>query len=165
MMPLGTSATPCEQPAPARSAYSVRPMKVTSATPLTRLPSATLVWLDGRLSAITVRTPVRLTFEMWAVRPLVYGPTGATTCVHWPTVVVAPPRPPSATYRLPSGPKVRPRGLSKPLAKTVKALGVDVCFVCSATALALKPVRGTVVDESHAAANGSTAAAAQQIRR
>src|SRR2546423_13185007 len=161
MMPLGTSATPCEQPAPARSAYSVRPTKVTSATPLTRLPSATLVWLEGRWSTITVRRPVRLTFEMWAVRPLVYGPTGATTCVHWPTVVVAPPRPPSATYRLPSGPKVRPRGLSKPVAKTVKPLGSGVCLVCSTAAVALKSERGTLVDDSHAAASSSSAAAQQ----
>src|SRR6185437_11658636 len=39
-------------------------------------------------------------------------------CVHCPTVESAPPRPPSATYRLPSGPNASPRGLLKPVAKT-----------------------------------------------
>src|SRR5712664_515729 len=56
---------------------------------------------------------------MRAVRPPEYGPTGATTWVHLPTDDVSPPVPPSATYRNPSGPKVSPRGLFRPVAKTL----------------------------------------------
>ena len=49
--PLGIPGTPCEQPAPASRAYMRWPMKATLETPLTRLPSAGLVWLEG--SALT----------------------------------------------------------------------------------------------------------------
>src|SRR5262245_24852591 len=41
------------------------------------------------------------------------------TCAHCAGVVnVEPPRPPSATYSLPSGPNFNPRGLLRPVAKT-----------------------------------------------
>jgi len=33
------------------------------------------------------------------------APTGPGICWHWPTVELPPPVPPSATYKLPSGPK------------------------------------------------------------
>ena len=57
--------------------------------------------------------------EIRAVNPPVYGPTGLGTCGQSAGVVLPlPPVPPSATYRLPSGPKVSPRGLFSPLAKT-----------------------------------------------
>src|SRR5262245_46394107 len=62
---------------------------------------------------------VGLTREMREVKPPLYGPTGGSTWVHCESVVMAvPPLPPSATYRLPSGPNVSPRGLLKPVAKT-----------------------------------------------
>src|SRR5262249_46480475 len=53
-MVLSVSASPCEQPAPASNPYSVSPTNFTSETPLTRLPSNGLVWLDGRPSATVV---------------------------------------------------------------------------------------------------------------
>src|SRR6267143_2047970 len=93
-------------------------MNFTSATPLTRPPKAIESWSEGSLSATVERTPSELIFEMRAVRPPEYGPTGATTWVHLPTDDVSPPVPPSATYRNPSGPKVSPRGLFRPVAKT-----------------------------------------------
>ena len=57
MTPLGTSGTPCEQPAPASSAYSWWPMNATLETPLTRLPMAALVWLEGSPITTVVTTP------------------------------------------------------------------------------------------------------------
>jgi len=36
-----------------------------------------------------------------------------------PTVEVVPPIPPSATYKFPSGPNFNPRGLFRPVAKTL----------------------------------------------
>src|SRR5689334_17665799 len=53
------------------------------------------------------------------VGPPVYGPTGAGTCSHLPTVAVVPRTPLSPTYKAPSGPNARPRGLSSPVAKTL----------------------------------------------
>ena len=54
-------------------------MNSTSATPLIRLPSAGLVWLDGRPSATVERFPWRSIFEIRAVKSPLYGPTGSTT--------------------------------------------------------------------------------------
>jgi hypothetical protein len=88
------------------------------------LPSAGLVWLDGSPRTTTERTPAGVTFE---IRPPstglfvlpVYGAAAPDTCRHLPTVECDPPRPPSATYRSPRGPNVSPRGLLKPVAKTL----------------------------------------------
>ena len=55
--PFGTSATPCEQPAPASSAYIWLPTNATSETPLTRLPDVAAVMLEGSPLANVVRTP------------------------------------------------------------------------------------------------------------
>src|SRR5580700_2769705 len=96
-------------------------MNATSATPLTRLPNAALVWLEGRLSATVVTTPWASTLEIRAVKPPVYGPGpagGPAACLQNPTVERVPPAPPSATYRFPSGPNFNPRGLFNPVAKT-----------------------------------------------
>src|ERR1051326_6096763 len=116
--PFGTDGTPCEQPAPTSNAYISLPTKATSATPETRLPSAALVWLEGKLSATVVLTPWALIFE---ILPLVtlprYGPA-PWACSHNPTVETVPPKPPSATYKFPSGPNFNPRGLFKCSAKT-----------------------------------------------
>jgi hypothetical protein len=66
-----------------------------------------------------VRTPCGSIFEMRDVKPPLYGPT-SDTWVHSADVVVRlPPRPPSATYRSPSGPNASPRGLFNPDANTV----------------------------------------------
>src|SRR5436190_596277 len=83
------------------------------------LPTAGLVWLEGRPVTTVVTTPSGLTFE---IRPPstgsfvlpVYGAAPPLACGHTPTVEFVPPRPPSATYRFPSGPNVRPLGLLKP---------------------------------------------------
>src|SRR6267154_5656025 len=101
--PLSVPARPCEQPAPAKIAYSVLPTKATSATPLTKLPWLAIVWLEGKLSTTVVTFPSAPIFEIRPVNPPVYGPTSGTW-VHSPTVDSVPPVPPSATYRLPSGP-------------------------------------------------------------
>src|SRR4029453_12232147 len=96
-------------------------MKATSATPLTRLPSTALVWLDGRLSTKVVRLPSLSILEIRepVVRPE-YGPTGGLTTQSGSSGGgLAPPTPPSATYRLPSGPNLSPRGLLSPSAKTL----------------------------------------------
>lgn len=78
-------------------------MNATLETPLTRLPRAALVWLDGRASTTVVTTPPGLTFEIRPpsteslVLPL-YGAAAPAACGHesraeeW-----EPPRPPSAT--------------------------------------------------------------------
>src|SRR6478672_9179748 len=126
--PFGTSATPCEQPAPASSAYIWLPTNATSETPLTRLPDASAVMLEGSPLASVDRTPAGVTIE---IRPPltgsfvlpVYGPIGGSTCAHWPTVESVPPRPPSATYRFPSPPHSSPRGLLNPVAKTETVVG------------------------------------------
>ncbi len=76
---LTVPARPCEQPAAASRPYRVPPMNFTSETPLTRLPEAALVWLDGRPSTTVLRTPAGLTLEIRAVKPPLYGPTGAGT--------------------------------------------------------------------------------------
>src|SRR5450755_4228064 len=101
-------------------------MNATSATPLIRLPEPALVWLDGRLSMTVTRLPRRSTCEMRAPTGLpVYGPTSGTTCAQSAAVVAkGPPVPPSATYKLLSGPNLSPRGLLNPVAKTV-TLGVE----------------------------------------
>src|SRR5262245_1108058 len=126
--PFGTAATPCEQPAPASTAYIWLPTKATSATPLISGPTPGAVWLEGSPLAKVVRTPAGDTFEMRPpltgsfVLP-VYGPIGGSTWSHWPTVESVPPRPPSATYRFPSGPHSSPRGLLNPVANTDIAAG------------------------------------------
>src|ERR1700724_598455 len=95
-------------------------MNAKSATPLTRLPNAGLVWLEGKWSATVVTTPLGDTFEIRAVKSPVYGPGpagGPAACWQSPTVEREPPAPPSATYRFPSGPNFSPRGVLKPVAK------------------------------------------------
>src|ERR1700682_3698389 len=67
--PLRVLASPWEQPAPAKSAYSVLPMNATSATPLTRLPWFAGVWSEGRLSATVVTVLSGAIFEIRAVNP------------------------------------------------------------------------------------------------
>src|SRR6185437_1233484 len=97
----------------------------------TRLPSAGLVWLDGSPRTTVDRTPAGVTLE---IRPPstglfvlpVYGAAPPDACLHLPTVEWDPPRPPSATYRSPLGPNTRPRGLLKPVAKTL------MCVACVA---------------------------------
>ena len=77
-IPLSTSAWPCEQPAPASSAYSVWLMNAISATPLRKLRAGP-VWSDGSPAATTVRVPSGANRRMSAVNPPVYGPmTGIT---------------------------------------------------------------------------------------
>ena len=97
-------------------------MKATLETPLTRFPEAGLVWLEGSAFTTVVTASARLIFEMRPpltgslVLP-VQGAAAPAACGHKPTVEWVPPRPPSATYRFPSGPKVSPRGLLSPVAK------------------------------------------------
>ena len=70
------------------------------ADPTTRLPSAGLVWLEGRWSATVVTTPWASTLEIRAVKSPVYGPGpagGPAACWQTPTVDREPPAPPSAT--------------------------------------------------------------------
>src|SRR5713226_6169733 len=117
---LNVPATPWEQPAPASMPYRLFPMNARSATPLISLPIAALVWDDGSPVTIRATLPEVLSiFEMLDVKPPLYGPTGGMTWVQEPTVEVLPPRPPSARYRLPSGPNVSPLGLLRPRANTV----------------------------------------------
>src|SRR6266567_3950914 len=111
---LSVPASPCEQPAPAKIAYSVLPINATSATPLTKLPVAGEVWLEGKLSATVVRIPSGVILEIRDVKSPVYGPTGGTTWSHNPILDNVPPAPPSATYTFPSGPNFSPRGLFNP---------------------------------------------------
>src|SRR3954453_608989 len=85
--PLGMPGTPWEQPAPASSPYIVWPTKATLETPVTRLPRAGLVWLDGRPRTTWVTWPLRVTFE---IRPPltrlcelpVYGAAPPDACSH-----------------------------------------------------------------------------------
>src|SRR6185437_1666572 len=73
--------------------------------------------LDGRLSATVVLTPFLSIIEMR--EPVLlpwYGPTGGTTCAHV-VLKFVPPTPASATYRLPSGPNLRPRGSFNPVTR------------------------------------------------
>src|SRR5580765_5578080 len=74
---------------------------------------------EGKPSASVVRWPSRSMREMRPVGPLWYGPTGGSACAHCSGVVKAVPAvPASAPYRVPSGPKMRPRGYSRPVANT-----------------------------------------------
>jgi len=59
-----TVGTPCEQPAPASSPYSVWPTNCTAETPLTRLPSAGEVWLEGSPLTTVETTPWASIFEI-----------------------------------------------------------------------------------------------------
>src|SRR6267154_1691542 len=100
--PFGTVGTPCEQPAPASSAYRCSPTNATLETPLTRLPSAALVWLDGNAPTTAETTPAGLILEIRPPRvtsPVLprYGAAAPAACGQTPTVDVEPPRPPSAT--------------------------------------------------------------------
>src|SRR6476660_8149988 len=63
IMPLGTDATPCVQPAPESSPYKWWPTKATSPTTLTSPDSSIL---DGILSATVVSFPPPLTFRILA---------------------------------------------------------------------------------------------------
>ena len=66
-------------------------MKATLQTPLTRLPRAGLVWLEGSAFTTVLTTPAGLTFEMRPPRtgspvlPL-YGAAAPAACGHSPTV-------------------------------------------------------------------------------
>ena len=68
--PLGV-VTPCEQPAPASSAYMAPSMNAMSATPLVRLPDCMLVWLEGSVSVTVLRWPC---LSMREIRPPVSLP-------------------------------------------------------------------------------------------
>jgi len=158
MTPLGTLGTPCEQPAPASSAYRWWLTNATLETPLTRLPSAGLVWLDGSPRATTERTPAGVTCE---IRPPstgfpllpVYGAAAPDACLHVPTVERDPPRPPLATYRSPFGPNMSPRGLLKPVAKTfTRAVCVPAPAVWPAADAAWPPAPSPAATASVAAA-------------
>ena len=90
-------------------------------------------------------------FEIRAVSPPVYGPTGGIT---WSlgqisAVEVVPPVPASPTYKSPSGPNRSPRGASSPVATTL-AFG-DSCAgsVCGAmlTAIPTTGSRTRLIDE------------------
>ena len=77
-------------------------MKATLETPLTRLPRAGLVWVEGSAFTTVVTLPDRLIFEMRPPRTgsLVlprYRPAAPAAWGHWPTVEWEPPRPPWAT--------------------------------------------------------------------
>src|SRR4029450_7156614 len=131
-------------------------MKATSATPLTRLPSAALVWLDGRLSTKVVRFPALSILEMREPVALPeYGPTGGTTTQSGSAGGgLAPPTPPSATYRFASGPTSRPRGLLSPSAKTVTlacatgGLGFAASEAANGSPSATAPEGAATADES-----------------
>ena len=69
-------------------------MKATSATPFTSPIAATA---EGKPNATVLRLPCGPIREMRAVCPLVYEPTGGTTCLHCPAVEWVPPLPASAT--------------------------------------------------------------------
>jgi hypothetical protein len=77
-------------------------MNATLETPLTRLPRAALVWLEGSAFTTVVTLPDRLILAMrppstgLLVLP-VYGAAAPAACWHLPTVEWWPPRPPSAT--------------------------------------------------------------------
>src|ERR1700730_16204214 len=58
-------------------------MNAKSATPLTRLPNAGLVWLEGKWSATVVTTPLGDTFEIRAVKSPVYGAGAAGGPAAW----------------------------------------------------------------------------------
>jgi hypothetical protein len=60
---------------------------------------------------MVARSPEGLILEILDVFPPVYGPTGGGT---GSVAGFNPPSPPSATYRYPSGPNLRPRGLLRP---------------------------------------------------
>ena len=77
-------------------------MKATLETPLTRLPRAGLVWLEGSALTTVVTWPARLIFAMrppsfWLWVLPVYGAAAPAAWAHLPTVEWWPPRPPSAT--------------------------------------------------------------------
>src|SRR5678815_797062 len=98
------------------SAYIWLPRNAMSATPDTR-PN----WLtsDGKPVANTLSCPSRSMREMRDVGPLLYGPTGGTTCAHCSVLVtVVPPVPASATYMSPLGAQANPLGNSRPSANT-----------------------------------------------
>jgi len=119
---LSVPFSPCEQPAPASSAYKVPLMNATSPTPETSFPNAGEVSLEGKPPTTVLRTPCLLIFEMRAEKAPLYGPAGEGTCWQSAVVVVwLPPSPPSATYRSPFGPNAKPRGFSKPVANVVSA--------------------------------------------
>lgn len=74
---------------------------------------------EGRLSIHVVRVPAISILEMRLPVTLpLYGPTGGITWAHL-TEELVPPIPPSATYKYPSGPNFKPRGLLNPVAKTL----------------------------------------------
>ena len=132
--PLGTVGTPCEHPAPPSSPYRWSPMKATLVTPVTRPPRAGAVWLEGSAFTTVVTLPFGSTLEIRPPRTgssvlPVYGAAAPDACVHRPTVELVPPRPPSARYGSPSGPKVSPRGLLNPVAKVETTGGVG-CPPC-----------------------------------
>src|SRR5215469_8196175 len=112
--PFGIFGLPCEQPPPVISAYRVPFMNSRSATPSVWACPPTA---EGSPLATVVRFQFLSNFEIRAVRPPLYGPTGPGTWVH-PMPEFGPPGPASATYRSPSGPNLNPRGDSSPFATT-----------------------------------------------
>jgi len=66
---LSVPRSPCEQPAPDWSAYSVCPMNSTSATPLVKAPDSGDVELDGSPVATGETVPFGATATMLAVKP------------------------------------------------------------------------------------------------
>src|ERR1700728_1065025 len=114
-IPLGFFGLPCEQPPPPISAYRSPSKNTTSATPMVPfIPPGPMV-TEGKPEATVVTFPLGLTLEIRPVSPPVSGPgpPGAPgTWTHCPTVLVVPPVPASATYRLPSGPNLSPLGPS-----------------------------------------------------
>src|SRR6478609_5691453 len=74
----------------------------------------------------------------------VYGAASPFDCGHRPTVESVPPRPPSATYRSPDGPNVRPRGLLKPVANTEMLAWVLACVDVDAWPLPTRPAATAV---------------------
>src|SRR5262245_4373826 len=118
--------------------------------PLTSDPEAASVWLDGKPSTTVVRVPFESIREIRAVKPPLYGPTGNGTCVQSLSDVVSePPRPPSATYSAPFGPKVKPRGLLSPVAK-IDTFGENGCAAADSlvptSAIAVTPTAAAVSD-------------------
>src|SRR5215469_16513266 len=90
------------------------------------------------------------------VNPPLYGPTGAGTWVQSAGVVIRlPPRPPSATYRLPPGPNTSPRGLFKPVANTVTFADRGAA---AGAAAAGKAANGTAANGTAAARNADSPA-------
>src|ERR1700722_17259194 len=123
---------PCEQPPPPTSAYRSPSKNTTSATPMVPLTPRGPMVSEGKAEVAVVTFPLGLILEIRAVSPPVSGPGppgGPGTCGHCPMVLFLPPVPASATYRLPSGPNLRPRGPSRPLARVNGVGSIADCAI------------------------------------